>query len=1233
MEHQISDTKIRRFLLRDTLPDDELLIEQLLLSDDDFDIRVQLCEDVLIDDFVSGALPEPDRRLFEQNFLYSPERREKLLFAQASVRYAEIYKSSMAGKKGDLDVALDLAAAHNSAAAVGPLKNNSVTQPEGSPSEERRGREWWIPQFAPAWIFCFLLVVVSISLFVWWFFLRGQNYDQFTQALNRAFSYERPIEARISGFDYAEFPTPVTLMGSGQSEKSKKTKIDPVAFEQAKQFLFGRKHENSDPEFQHALGKYYLTQKDFTNSLLFLRKGVEQSPHNAFLLADLGAALLGKIESERTALGADAADVNQCLSALDRALALKPNLTEALFNRALLKQREKLWREAQADWNKYLEIDPSSKWAEEARIHLEQVKEALSKVTLVGNQFDNEFISIISSHEDQKVLNAYSSSFSFQGNRFVENLLEAFLAARSSGDETKAQEMLKDMAYLGGLAKLKYQDFFVAELADFYQRAGPEQFTKSVRAHKLMDTAYENYKKAENDQALEKYQQAWSLFNEVGNQGEALFAKALIGHTHHQRSEAIQNLRSFTDLLKVLPQKRYRWMESNAWCGLANGHISAGQFSEAIKDCRQCGKLAGELNDRKSQLRSMYMLGEFYYHLGKHRDSLRICAEGMSLAQEIPTEIPYVIPFYNITAWNFSALGLPVAATTFESEAIGMAEFSGMPRLVSYAHFYNGLIYARQNMFEKAVLEIDKGIEVTQKIKDEGTKQDIVHRGKLHLGHIYRSAGRYTEAINAFDQVMDFFQHSRKQAYFYGAAKGRLLTLIAQGNNQAADKEVGKVIDLYEKYRRNIQEESIRSTFFDQEQNIYDVATDFAYSRLKDCERALDYAESGRARSLRDMMIQGGVVITDQGAPDLSLKSGVLPRRAGEIKRLVPPDVQLLEYAVLTDKTLAWIINRGVIKCIQINVTAVELNQLLDQYLENIKLNPGITDQSWRQLAAELYQKLAANVFSELDPRKPVYIIPDKRLLRLPFGSLIAPNQKMLIEDFLIAYAESANTFLDATENAQKKMNMKSERLLVVGNPSLSAHSLARLEDLLPAEEAAVKSSMFYQSPAVLIKQKATKKNVLSELSRANVAHFAMHYLTDNWSPLLSHFMLAANGEEDNPLYMSELYNSPLSSLRLAVLSACQTRSEELYEGEGAIGASRAFEALGVPVVIATLWPVDASASSDLMISFHRMRKMSGLNSAAALRSAQLELMTNNSKYRHPFYWAGFVSVGGHTKF
>ena len=99
----------------------------------------------------------------------------------------------------------------------------------------------------------------------------------------------------------------------------------------------------------------------------------------------------------------------------------------------------------------------------------------------------------------------------------------------------------------------------------------------------------------------------------------------------------------------------------------------------------------------------------------------------------------------------------------------------------------------------------------------------------------------------------------------------------------------------------------------------------------------------------------------------------------------------------------------------------------------------------------------------------------------------------------------------------------------------------------------------------------------------------------------------------------------------LVVLSACQTARGRIGAGEGMIGMSWAFFVAGVPTMVASQWKVDSASTAKLMIDFHKRLRGEGatpvLNKEPALQQAALSLM-KDPRYRHPYFWAGFVVIG-----
>lgn len=115
----------------------------------------------------------------------------------------------------------------------------------------------------------------------------------------------------------------------------------------------------------------------------------------------------------------------------------------------------------------------------------------------------------------------------------------------------------------------------------------------------------------------------------------------------------------------------------------------------------------------------------------------------------------------------------------------------------------------------------------------------------------------------------------------------------------------------------------------------------------------------------------------------------------------------------------------------------------------------------------------------------------------------------------------------------------------------------------------------------------------------------------------------------DTPLNVKDLKillqnKSNQSSLDLLTLSACQTAKGDRRSFLGIAGIAAQAGARGI---VASLWLVDAESTSQLMSKFYEGIKQ-GLTKAEALQFAQLSLL-NSNKYFHPYYWSGFILVGG----
>jgi len=77
-----NETEIRRFLLGELSENDRTAIEKKFFADEDFFVQIRASEDELIENYVRGNLNASEKVKFEQNFLTTNTRRQRVAFTR-----------------------------------------------------------------------------------------------------------------------------------------------------------------------------------------------------------------------------------------------------------------------------------------------------------------------------------------------------------------------------------------------------------------------------------------------------------------------------------------------------------------------------------------------------------------------------------------------------------------------------------------------------------------------------------------------------------------------------------------------------------------------------------------------------------------------------------------------------------------------------------------------------------------------------------------------------------------------------------------------------------------------------------------------------------------------------------------------------------------------------------------------------------------------------------------------
>lgn len=297
--------------------------------------------------------------------------------------------------------------------------------------------------------------------------------------------------------------------------------------------------------------------------------------------------------------------------------------------------------------------------------------------------------------------------------------------------------------------------------------------------------------------------------------------------------------------------------------------------------------------------------------------------------------------------------------------------------------------------------------------------------------------------------------------------------------------------------------------------------------------------------------------------------------------------------------------------------------------------------QIYTRAAYNLYQILVKPIENHLKGKKLV-IIPNGKLAYIPFEALISemPNYKeggeayglkqmpYLIKDYQMNYAYSATLWMMGLEHKSKPNQPIVNNYIGFGPKFLKSPDSLSTKDCAGEILPPLKWSNSIQDVCEILGGKsyldkeANKENFEAERSNAKILHLYTHACINDNEPMQNQIFFT-----DQPLFNYELYHTELNA-DLAVLTACETGTGKLVEGEGIMSLARAFMYAGCPSVVTSLWKAHEKSSQKITQSFYE-NLADGQDKDAALQQAKLDFLAEgSSRTTHPHFWATFIQVG-----
>ena len=337
------------------------------------------------------------------------------------------------------------------------------------------------------------------------------------------------------------------------------------------------------------------------------------------------------------------------------------------------------------------------------------------------------------------------------------------------------------------------------------------------------------------------------------------------------------------------------------------------------------------------------------------------------------------------------------------------------------------------------------------------------------------------------------------------------------------------------------------------------------------------------------------------------------PPPLAAIRKTLPPRTVLVEYGLLAGEVTVFVVTASKSTQLIWKADTGALRQDV-QRLRSAFADPG--SKGWKPLLERVSKTLWAPIAAAIPADTAQLVVaPASYLNYLPFGTLLTPDGKALVEVYSIACVPSASAMAYLKARKQKDATVFLGALgnsAVDGMPPLPG-TLAETDGIAKVYPQARRESG----------GEFTHDTARRALLDFDVVHFATHGLVDVQAPLFSAVLTSPAPGQPSRLSLYEILDLHMRA-SMVVLSACETGLGKLRGGDEVTGLTRTLLTAGADTVVSSLWQVSDESTALLMQGFYR-NLHEGLAPADALRESALAV---RARYPHPFYWAPFVVTG-----
>lgn len=999
--------------------------------------------------------------------------------------------------------------------------------------------------------------------------------------LIQAYMEKRSVEMRFEGAPYVP-------MSQERGAEAAQSHMNRPALLRAESEIAQRLQSTPDNvTWLHARGRASLLERDGEGAVATLEQARRLAPNDESIAVDLASAYFQRGES----LGRSEDD-GHAVDLLGRVLASSPKNEVARFNYAIALERISLYQQAIAEWQTFLELHPSSGWADEARVRLSQLQGKVMQHQSQGHsRMDDPAViaTALQNNDGRDALDWMDA----RSESYIDIAVREWLpGAFASESDTPASQA--DWAALTALARIlevRHKDTWLHDLL------GADRTVPSVRAaFMLMSDVNHAIQISDNDRAAREAQRAALLFKASSNHAGELYERFQMAYANqlsHRNAECTVAARDLADSPDI---PSYAWLVIQA--NVESAICASTSNEQALEWLKNAAALAKQHHYDTVRSRSEQVLSAIYWATGDLHEAWKTTADG--LHEYWVGDLPPLLGYNLLTNLDYIAQDaqewfLQIAVLR---ESLPMIADDPDRAMRAFEQTRLGQALLMTGSLSDAEASFRETYQLFQSVPDGSRKDNLITESEIGLAKIDVQRGFAGKAVSRLGAIEEQVKHIPDDDLALDFFQAYGLALLRANKLSAAQQNLSSALRFAEKGLHMVQGERDRLRWSRRNEPTYRAMVELTLQR--DPGTALAYWEWYKGASLRE-----------HGGP-FRFNSRRTPTDPEEfaVKIGPPGGVTLVSFFVLPHGIAVWVSDASATQERWIDVSKDELESLAQRFSEHCS-DPESNLEDLRREGAELYERLFWPVEPLIRGRHALVLEPDGPLSQVPFGALVNHDGEYLGDQYAITVSPGLQYVADA-----RSWNgiFPQSRALVVGNPT--APGWPSLPD---AEREARDVAAVFARSHLLLRGEATYANIARELPDADVFHFSGHATAN-----LQAAGVVVNG---SALFeSSKLDQLHLRRTQLVVLSACSSArgSGGLFDDEDSL--ARQFIAIGVPEVVASRWSVDSGDTAALMHDFYA-RLLDGGAVADSLRSAAKELRSQGRR-AHPFYWAGFTVFG-----